>query len=137
MERRHLLKRATAAAFAWASLGVGPAAPALAAEYPTSPVRVIVPYPAGGAADVVARIAAKHMSDQLGQQFFIDNRGGAGGTIGTDAAVRAAPDGYSLVFHTISSAVLNTFLYKRVKLDVGTSFAPISQIGTEIGRAHV
>src|SRR5262245_28986300 len=70
------------------------------------------------------------MSDQLGQQFFIDNRGGAGGTIGTDAAVRAAPDGYSLVFHTISSAVLNTFLYKRVKLDVGTSFAPISQIGT-------
>src|SRR5262245_27138132 len=84
----------------------------------------------GGAADVVARIAAKHMSDQLGQQFFIDNRGGAGGTIGTDAAVRAAPDGYSLVFHTISSAVLNTFLYKRVKLDVGTSFAPISQIGT-------
>jgi tripartite-type tricarboxylate transporter receptor subunit TctC len=130
MERRDLLKRSTAAALAWASLGVVPATPSLAAEYPTRPVRVVVPYPAGGAADVVARVAAKYLSDQLGQQVFIDNRGGAGGTIGTDAAARATPDGYTLVMHTISSAVLNKFLYTRVKLDVNTSFAPISQIGT-------
>ncbi len=83
MERRDLLKRSTVAALAWASLGVVPATPSLAAEYPTRPVRVVVPYPAGGAADVVARVAAKYLSDQLGQQVFIDNRGGAGGTIGT------------------------------------------------------
>jgi tripartite-type tricarboxylate transporter receptor subunit TctC len=70
------------------------------------------------------------MTDQLGQQIFIDNRGGAGGTLGTDAAARSAPDGYTLVMHTISSAVLNKFLYTRVKLDVSTRFAPISQIGT-------
>ena len=130
MERRGFLRRSTAAALAWAGLGPVCAAPSLAADYPTNPIRVIVPYAAGGAADVVARIAAKHLSDQLGQQIFIDNRGGAGGTIGTDAAARSAPDGYTLVIHTISSAVLNKFLYPRVKLDVSSTFAPISQIGT-------
>jgi len=129
-ERRDLLRRSTAAALAWAGLGTVRATPSRAADYPTHPVRVILPYPAGGAADVVARITAKHLSDQLGQQVFIDNRGGAGGTIGTDAAARSEPDGYTLVIHTISSAVLNKFLYTRVKLDVSTRFAPISQIGT-------
>jgi tripartite-type tricarboxylate transporter receptor subunit TctC len=127
--RRAFLKRSTAA-LASAGLGVARTTPALAADYPINPVRLIVPYPAGGAADVVARISAKHLGDQLGQQVFIDNRGGAGGTLGTDAAARSTPDGYTLVMHTISSAVLNKFLYTRVKLDVGTSFAPISQIGT-------
>ena len=106
-ERRDLLRRSTAAALAWAGLGTVRATPSRAADYPTHPVRVILPYPAGGAADVVARITAKHLSDQLGQQVFIDNRGGAGGTIGTDAAARSEPDGYTLVIHTISSAVLN------------------------------
>ena len=128
MERRDLLKGSAACALA--SLGGVLATASLAADYPASPIRLIVPYPAGGAADVVARIAAKYLGDQLGQQVFIDNRGGAGGTLGTDAAVRATPDGYTLVMHTISSAVLNKFLYRRVKLDVSTDFAPISQIGT-------
>ena len=128
MERRDFLKRSTALVLA--GLGAVRATPSLAQDYPMRPVRVIVPYPAGGAADVVARIAAKYLSDQFGQQFFVENRGGAGGTLGTDAAARSAPDGYTLVMHTISSAVLNKFLYTRVKLDVSTSFAPISQIGT-------
>jgi tripartite-type tricarboxylate transporter receptor subunit TctC len=130
MERRNFLQRSTAAALALAGLGAVRATPSPAADYPTQPIRVIVPYPAGGAADVVARISMKYMTDQLGQQIFIDNRGGAGGTLGTDAAARSAPDGYTLVMHTISSAVLNKFLYTRVKLDVSTRFAPISQIGT-------
>jgi tripartite-type tricarboxylate transporter receptor subunit TctC len=130
MERRNFLQRSTAAALALADLGAVRATPSPAADYPTQPIRVIVPYPAGGAADVVARISMKYMTDQLGQQIFIDNRGGAGGTLGTDAAARSAPDGYTLVMHTISSAVLNKFLYTRVKLDVSTRFAPISQIGT-------
>jgi tripartite-type tricarboxylate transporter receptor subunit TctC len=130
MERRNFLQRSTAAALALAGLGAVRATPAPAADYPTQPIRVIVPYPAGGAADVVGRISMKYMTDQLGQQIFIDNRGGAGGTLGTDAAARSAPDGYTLVMHTISSAVLNKFLYTRVKLDVSTRFAPISQIGT-------
>jgi tripartite-type tricarboxylate transporter receptor subunit TctC len=130
MERRDFLKRSTAAALALMGHGAVRATPSLAADYPSQPIRVIVPYAAGGAADVVARIATKHLSDQLGQLIFIDNRGGAGGTIGTDAAARSAPDGYTLVIHTISSAVLNKFLYTRVKLDVNSTFAPISQIGT-------
>ena len=130
-ERGHFLKRSTAA-FALAGLGAIRATPSLAQDYPTQPIRLIVPYPAGGAADVVARITAKHLSDQLGQQIFIDNRGGAGGTLGTDFAARSAPDGYTLVMHTISSAVLNKFLYTRVKLDVAEQFAPISQVGTAV-----
>jgi len=130
VERRNFLKRSAAAVLALAGVGSARAAPSPAVDYPTNPVRVIVPYPAGGAADVIARITAKYLTDQLGQQVFIDNRGGAGGTLGTEAAVRATPDGYTLVMHTISSAVLNKFLYTRVKLDVGTQFAPISQIGS-------
>jgi tripartite-type tricarboxylate transporter receptor subunit TctC len=130
IERRDFLKRSTAAALALAGLGAVGASPSLAADYPTRSIRVIVPYAAGGAADVVARISAKYMTDRLGQQVFVDNRGGAGGTIGTDIAARSSPDGYTLVMHTISSAVLNKFLYTRVKLDVNTNFAPISQIGT-------
>src|ERR1700724_3211689 len=106
------------------------ATPARAADYPASPVRMIVPYSAGGAADVIGRMTAKHLADQLGQQVYVDNRSGAGGTLGTEAAARATPDGYALVMHTISSAVLNRFLYRRVNLDVGERFAPISQIGT-------
>lgn len=125
MRRRDFLKRSGAAGLSW----IG-ATSALAQSYPTSPVRMIVPYPAGGAADVVARITAKYLADQLGQQVFVDNRGGAGGTLGTEAAVRTTPDGYTLVMHTISSAVLNKFLYPRIKLDVATAFAPISQIGS-------
>jgi tripartite-type tricarboxylate transporter receptor subunit TctC len=132
MQRRDFLKRSTAAALALAGLGAVRVTPSLAADYPTLPIRAVVPYPAGGAADVVARITAKYMSDQLGQQIFIDNRAGAGGTIGTDFAARATPDGYTLVMHTISSAVLNKFLYTQVKLDVNERFAPISQIGTAV-----
>src|ERR1700730_6772639 len=130
MERRAFLTLFTAAAVAWSALGAARAVPSLPADYPTRPIRLIVPYAAGGAADVVARICANYMADQLSQQVFVDNRGGAGGTIGTDMAARSAPDGYTLVMHTISSAVLNKFLYTRVKLDVNTKFAPISQIGT-------
>jgi tripartite-type tricarboxylate transporter receptor subunit TctC len=131
IERRDFLKQSTAA-FAVAGLGAVHATPSLAAEYPTQPIRLISPYAAGGAADVVARITAKYLGDQLGQQVFIDNRSGAGGTLGTDIAARATPDGYTLVMHTISSAVLNKFLYTRMKLDVTARFAPISQVGSAL-----
>ena len=128
--RRNLLKR-SAAALATTGLGLD-ARPSRAADYPTQPIRLISPFAAGGAADVVARLTAKYLTDQLGQQVFVENRGGAGGTIGTDVAARAAPDGYTLVMHTISSAVLNKFLYTRVKFDVAEKFVPISEIGTAV-----
>jgi tripartite-type tricarboxylate transporter receptor subunit TctC len=132
IERRDFLKRSTAAGLALAGFGAVHATPSLAAEYPTQPIRLISPYAAGGAADVVARITAKYLGDQLGQQVFIDNRSGAGGTLGTDIAARAPPDGYTLAMHTISSAVLNKFLYTRMKLDVTARFAPISQVGSAL-----
>jgi tripartite-type tricarboxylate transporter receptor subunit TctC len=131
LARRDFLKRSTAA-FALAGLGAVRANPSWAADYPTQPIRIISPFAAGGAADVVARIVAKYLGDQLGQQVFIDNRPGAGGTLGTDIAARATPDGYTLVMHSISSAVLNKFLYTRTKLDVATMFAPISQVGSAL-----
>jgi tripartite-type tricarboxylate transporter receptor subunit TctC len=131
VKRRDFLKRSTAAV-ALAGLGAVRATPSLAQAYPSQPIRLISPYAAGGAANVVARITAKYLGDQLGQQVFIDNRAGAGGTLGTDIAARAAPDGYTLVMHTISSAVLNKFLYTRVKFDVAEKFAPISQVGRAI-----
>src|SRR5258708_13504112 len=88
-ERRGFLKQFTAAAFAWTGLGAVRAAPSLAADYPTRPIRLIVPYAAGGAADVVARISANHMADQLGHQVFIDNRGGAAAPTATAIAPHA------------------------------------------------
>jgi tripartite-type tricarboxylate transporter receptor subunit TctC len=131
VKRRDFLKRSTAAV-ALAGLGAVRATPSLAQAYPTQPIRIISPFAAGGAADVVSRIVGKYLSDQLGQQVFIDNRSGAGGTLGTDIAARATPDGYTLVMHSISSAVLNKFLYTRTKLDVATMFAPISQVGSAL-----
>src|SRR5262245_7906911 len=70
---------------------------AWAQAYPTRPVRIIVGFPAGGATDILARLTGQWLSDRLGQQFIIENRAGAGGNIGTEAVVKAAPDGYTLL----------------------------------------
>jgi tripartite-type tricarboxylate transporter receptor subunit TctC len=96
--------------------------------YPTHPIRMIVPYAAGGAADVVARVAAHELASVLGQEVFVDNRGGAGGTIGSELGFKAAADGYTLVMHTVSSAVLNSFLYNHLNFDPH-GFVPIGEIG--------
>jgi tripartite-type tricarboxylate transporter receptor subunit TctC len=120
------------AVLASATAIVGGLAQSSAQEWPTRPITLVVPFTSGTTSDVVARAMVDHVSHAIGAPIIIDNRGGAGGTIGTDAAARATPDGYTLVMHTISSAVLNKFLYTRVKLDVNTRFAPISQIGTAV-----
>lgn len=106
------------------------AAPAGFAEaqsqnYPGKPVRVIVPFPPGGSVDLVARLIGPKLSESLGQQIVIDNRTGASGNIGAELAARAAPDGYTLMVHTIPF-VANTFLYSRVPYDVLNDFVPIS-----------
>src|SRR5215469_1164815 len=84
-----------------------PASPcfAWAQAYPTRPVRIIVPYPPGGAPDIVARLMGQWISDRLGQQFIIENRPGAGGNIGTEAAVRASSDGYTLLYVVTANAI--------------------------------
>ena len=100
------------------------AAPASAQDYPTKPVKLIVPFPPGGSNDVVGRMIALQLSDRLGQQVVVDNRGGAGGIIGTEAASKAAPDGYTLLIISIAHAV-SPWLYK-LQYDPIKSFVPVS-----------
>jgi tripartite-type tricarboxylate transporter receptor subunit TctC len=99
-----------------------------AAGYPDHPVKIIVPFPAGGITDVVARLIAQHLSERLGQQFFVTDIGGAGGNIGMGDAARAHGDGYTLLFAS-SSMVVNPSLYKTVPYDIGKDFIPINKIG--------
>src|SRR5882762_3304649 len=100
------------------------ALPAAAQDYPTHPVTLIVPFPAGGGVDAVARIVAQKLSAALGQQVVIDNRGGAGGVIGTRAAVKAAPDGYTLVMAHTGTTSINPTLYANPGYDPRKDFTP-------------
>ncbi|UHL64780.1 tripartite tricarboxylate transporter substrate binding protein [Paralcaligenes sp. KSB-10] len=103
---------------------------ALAQTYPSSKVRMIVPFPPGGPTDIVARPLAKLLGDILKQQVYIDNRGGAGGSIGAEAVATASPDGYTLLMATVGTNAINTTLYKKLPYDVIASFTPISTIAS-------
>src|SRR6185295_4840583 len=94
---------------------------AAANAYPDRPVRLIVGFPPGGAADILGRITAQQFSEALGQQFVVDNRGGAGGLIATEIAAKALPDGYTLLFTSIPH-VINPHLYKKVAYDAVKDF---------------
>ena len=98
--------------------------------YPSRPIRVIVPFPPGGGNDIVARIVALKLGEGLGQQVVIDNRGGAGGTIGTDITAKAPPDGYTVLVNNISLAV-NATLFKKLPYDTLKDLAPVSLIGRQ------
>jgi tripartite-type tricarboxylate transporter receptor subunit TctC len=105
------------------------ASAAFAQDYPTKPIRLIVPFPPGGSNDVVGRLVAKELSRELGQQVFVDNRGGAGGVIGTTDVSKAAPDGYTLGIVSIAHAV-NPALHSNLEYDPIKSFTPISILAT-------
>ena len=94
--------------------------------YPLRPVTLIVPFPAGGSTDLVARLVAEKMSQELGQQIVVDNRGGAGGNVGSAAAAKADPDGYTLLMGTVATHALNPALYKNMPYDPVKDFAPVS-----------
>ena len=114
-----------------AALGVLVAAGAMAAEaYPSKPVRIIVPFGAGGSTDVLVRIVATRMPEALGQQVVIDNRTGAGGLIGTDIASKSNPDGYTLLATGSPHAIFPN-LYKNVPFHPLKDFAPIMQIASQ------
>jgi len=89
---------------------------AWAQAYPTRPVRIIVPFPAGQATDTIARLMGQSLLERLGQPFVIENRTGAGGNIGTESVVRATPDGYTLLFVGLSNA-MNATLYKKLNFN--------------------
>ena len=102
---------------------------AQAQSYPNRTVRVIVPYPAGGTVDAVARVVAQRLSEQMGQSFVVDNRAGANGVIGSDLVAKALPDGYTLLVQA-STFVTNPILLKNLPYDMMRDFAPISNLGS-------
>jgi tripartite-type tricarboxylate transporter receptor subunit TctC len=98
---------------------------ALAQSYPNRPVKIVVPFPAGGGTDALARFIAKGMEQRLGQPFIIENRGGAGTTLGATAVARAEPDGYTILIGTASTFAAAPGLYKRLAYDPNKDFAPV------------
>jgi tripartite-type tricarboxylate transporter receptor subunit TctC len=94
-------------------------------SYPSRPVRIVVPSPPAGGTDIIARVLAQYFSTAMGQQFFVENRPGAGNMIGIESVARAAPDGYTLLF-VPSTLALNSVMYKKVSYDPVRDFAPIT-----------
>jgi tripartite-type tricarboxylate transporter receptor subunit TctC len=105
------------------------AVPALAQPYPSKPVRLIVPYPPGGGNDTLGRLFAAKLGERTGQQFVVENRPGAGAMIGTEAAAKSAPDGYTILLSSIATHALSPNLYSRVPYDPVKDFAPITLLG--------
>ena len=99
------------------------------AQYPAHPVRVIVPYPPGGSVDVIARFVAQRLSEQMGQQFVVENRAGANGVLGSDLVAKAAPDGYTLLVQA-SIFAANPLFLPNVPYDVQKDFTPVSNLGS-------
>ena len=97
-----------------------------AQSYPSKPVRVIVPYPPGGGADFVTRVVAKSLSDNLGQQFFVDNRAGANGNIGAEIAAKSPPNGYALLSVANTTLTINPSLYRQMPIDMLRDLAPVA-----------
>ncbi len=97
-------------------------------DYPNKPVRLIVPFPAGGSTDIVGRIVAQKLSERLGQNVIVDNRGGAGGTIGADVASKAAPDGYTLSIGTTSTHAVAVGAYSKLGYHPVRDFSPVSLV---------
>jgi len=133
-----------AAALAAIVLGLAAAAAAAPAEaqdrYPSRPIRLLVPFPAGGPVDVMGRLVAQHLSNTLGQQVVIDNRPGAGSTIAGKAAATAEPDGYTLLVGSAATFAIGPTLYPNAGYDPATAFAPIAFVSSVpyvmIGRPH-
>ena len=106
-------------------------APAWAQDkWPSKPITYIVPFPAGGTTDILARLIGQKLGPALGTTIVVDNKGGAGGSVGSEIASRAAPDGYTLLGGTISSHAINVSLYPKIGYDPVKSFEPVTLIGT-------
>lgn len=104
--------------------------PAAAQTYPAKPIRLLVPFPAGGATDILSRALSQELGKKLGQPVVVDNRPGAGGTIGADAGAKAAPDGYTLLLTTSSTHSIGPAINPRIPYHVETDFTPIAQVAS-------
>lgn len=120
--RKGVWRLAAAMGLAAALLGAG----ASARDYPAEPIKLVVPYPAGGATDLMARSLAQKLSEKIGQSVVVENRSGAAGSIGADFVARARPDGYTLLYSTMGVLTINPSLYKHLNYDPVKSFEPIA-----------
>ena len=140
LKRRALLAQLCLTGAAWAGLTPGLS---WAQAFPAKPIRLVVPFPAGGPTDIVARPLAQMLSAVLGQPVTVDNRAGAGGSIAADHVAKSPADGYTLLMGTVGTHAINAALYKKLPYDVVKDFtafglaasAPVAVV--EIGRAHV
>src|ERR1700693_4587509 len=114
------------AAASWTS-----AALAQSTSYPVKPIRLIIPYPPGGGTDIIARPLAQKLTENLGQQVIVDNRGGAGGNIGMEFVAKSAPDGYTLVIGLPAQLAVNPSLFPKLPYDPLRDFAPITLLGDQ------
>ena len=112
-----------------AAIASGLATGATAQNYPTRPITLVVPFPPGGSTTIVARIVTDRMADAIGQQFVVDNRGGAGGTLGTRQVAKSAPDGYTIALGYTGTLAIAPSLFPNLGYDVRADFAPIGRIG--------
>lgn len=117
-------RRAILVAFGALLLG----GPATAQDYPSRPVKIVVPFPAGGSNDIIARIVAQKLGERTGQTFLIENRAGAGGNLGADAVATSEPDGYTLLLTAPPPLTINAALYKNLPYDPPKAFAPVALV---------
>jgi tripartite-type tricarboxylate transporter receptor subunit TctC len=120
MKRRNLV---------WAPVAFALASAASAQTYPSKPIRLVVPFPAGGATDLFARVLSQKLGEKIGNSVVVENRPGAGGTIGSDLVAKAAPDGYTLLLATSSTHSIGPNLNPRMPYDAVRDFTPISHVG--------
>src|SRR5580693_5808936 len=123
LPRRQFLHLAAAAAALPAPWRI-----ARAQTYPARPVRIVVGFPAGNASDIIVHLMAQSLSERLGQQFVVENRPGAGGTIGTEAVVKAAPDGYTLLMEVVTANAVNAMFYANLNYNFIRDIAPVASI---------
>ena len=116
----------------WVLLGAAPllagAPPAAAQPYPSKPIRIIVPFPAGGIADLYGRLIGGHLAETWGQPIVVENRTGAGGNIGADLIAKSPPDGYTLVMGTVGTHAVNATLFAKLPYDPVRDFAAITPV---------
>ncbi len=122
---RESLLRATTLLVGIAGIALAVAAGAQTPAYPTKPIRLVVPFPPGGATDLLARAVAQKLSEAWGASVVVDNRPGAGGNIGTELVAKAAPDGYTLEMGTVGTHAINASLYAKIPYDHVKDFAPV------------
>jgi len=112
------------------AVGLALSTGAFAQPYPSKPIRLIIPFPPGGATDIIGRTLAQKLSTQMGQTVIVDNKPGAGGTLGSTEASKAPPDGYTLLLATTSTHSIAPSLYKNIAYSADKDFAPISEVAT-------